>query len=292
MAGHRMLWVDAFTEVAMGGNPCAVVFDAAGIPPERRIAFTAETRLSECAFVVPSDKADFGARYYLATREIPMAGHPTIATCAALEAEGLLAGREAFTLEVGGGVLPIAVTRRAGRPTLFTMTQMTPRFGREYEAGQIARLVGLGNDDIAAVPQTVSVGGTAFCITLLKDASALRRARLDADRLFRMKGQADFEEPFLCVLGGATAAGDTFARLLLPPPLPPEDPFTGSATGCMAAFLWQQGRLRSPRFTAEQGHWMDRPGSAEVEVLGPRDHITGVRVGGAGVVLIEGRVAL
>lgn len=289
---YRFRWVDAFTETPMGGNPCAVVFDAAGLSEERRIAFTRETGLVECAFLVGSQKADFGVRYYLATGEIRMAGHPTIATCAALEAEGLLEGRESFTLEVGSGVLPIDRAARSSAPSVFTMTQMAPKFGREYEAGEIARLVGLTTDDIAAVPQTVSVGGTAFCITLLETADALRRARLDLERDFAMKGRRDFMEPFLCVRGGATEAGDTFARLLLPPPMPPEDPFTGSATGCMAAFLWQQGLIREPRFVAEQGHWMGRPGRAEVEVVGPRDQITGIRVGGAGVVLMEGHVTL
>ena len=90
------------------------------------------------------------------------------------------------------------------------------------------------------------------------------------------------------VLQGATEAGDTFSRLLLAPPLPAEDPFTGSATGCMGAYLWHHGLIDSPRFTAEQGHWMARPGQGFVEVLGPRDAIEGVRVAGAGVVLMEG----
>lgn len=284
-----MLWVDAFTDVPMGGNPCAVVFDAADIPETRRIAFTRETGLVECAFMVPSEVADFGVRYYMATGEIRMAGHPTIATAVALEAEGLLSGRDAFTLEVGAGVLPVDISRPAGREPVFTMTQMAPVFGRRYGPDEIAPMVGLGTDDIAAPPQTVAVGGTAFCITLLRDEGALRRARLDPAAALP---DADFMEPFLCITEGATRAGDTFARLLLAPPLPPEDPFTGSATGCMAAWLWTGGHIAVPRLVAEQGHWMDRPGRAEVEVLGSRDAITGVRVGGSGAVLIDGRVTL
>ena len=70
------------------------------------------------------------------------------------------------------------------------------------------------------------------------------------------------------------------------------DAFTGTAMCGMACYLWANGLIAAPRFVAEQGHWMGRPGRAEVEVLGPRDAITGVRVGGSGVVLMDGKVRL
>lgn len=60
---RRLIWLDAFTDRAFGGNPCAVIFDAADMDVETRIALTRETRLSECAFLVGSERADFGARY-------------------------------------------------------------------------------------------------------------------------------------------------------------------------------------------------------------------------------------
>ncbi len=285
---YRFMWVDAFTGTAMGGNPCAVVFGADDIPVETRIAYVRETGLVECAYLQASGKADFGARYYMANKEILLAGHPTIATCAALEEAGMVQGRDSFTLEIGAGVIPIDIARGEG-PTVFTMTQFAPEFGREYPPGEIAALLGLSPDDILGTPQTVSTG-TAFCVTVLRDHDALRRARLDLEAFAAYRPSTDFNEPFLCVTEGFTAAGDTAARMMLLPPLPAEDPFTGSATGCMACYLWANGLIASPRFVAEQGHGMGRPGRAEVEVLGPRDEITGVRVGGSGVVLMDGAV--
>ena len=293
-ADYPFMWVDAFTETVMGGNPCAVVFDADDLPVETRIAYVRETGLVECAYLQRSDKADFGARYYMATKEILLAGHPTIATCAALERAGLLAGRDSFTLEVGAGVVPIDITRDAtggGGTTVFTMTQFAPKFGREYPPAEIAALLGLTASDILGTPQTVSTG-TAFCVTRLANQNALRRAALDLEAFAAYQPSTDFNEPFLCVTEGFTGAGDTSARMMMLPPLPAEDPFTGSATGCMACYLWAKGLIDAPRFVAEQGHWMGRPGRAQVEVLGPRDGIAGVRVGGPGVVLMDGTVRL
>ena len=56
----------------------------------------------------------------------------------------------------------------------------------------------------------------------------------------------------------------------------------------MASYLWAEGLIEAPHFVAEQGHGMGRPGQATVEVLGPRDDISGVRVGGQGYVLMRG----
>ncbi|MFN3144896.1 MAG: PhzF family phenazine biosynthesis protein [Paracoccaceae bacterium] len=105
---------------------------------------------------------------------------------------------------------------------------------------------------------------------------------------FARSAPSDVMEPYLVTLGGVTDAGDTFSRLLLAPPLPAEDPFTGSATGSMAAYLWSEGLIDDASFTAEQGHWMGRPGQARVSRIGTAGDIAGVRVGGQGYVLMRG----
>ncbi|MEO0913698.1 MAG: PhzF family phenazine biosynthesis protein, partial [Pseudomonadota bacterium] len=68
MPTYSFDWIDAFTTRPFSGNACVVVHDAAALSIEDRLALVRETSLSECAYIVPSDKADFGARYYLATR--------------------------------------------------------------------------------------------------------------------------------------------------------------------------------------------------------------------------------
>lgn len=300
MSEHEFYWIDAFTDRVFGGNPCAVVFDADAISEERRLAFTRETRLSECAFLQRSDRAPFGARYYTAAGEIKMAGHPTVATITALMASGALPGPSPAQpvetrLEVGAGVLPITVEADPNDPGAapwVEMIQPQPEFGRGYAPVEIAELVGLTAADVVAPPRTVSVGGTRFAVTLLRDKEALRRARLDVDRLLARRPEVDFAEPFLATLGGATAAGDTFSRLLLAPPEPPEDPFTGSATGCLAAYLWAEGLIDGPTFVAEQGHDLGRPGLARVELLGAPREISGVKVAGQGVVAMRGTAIL
>jgi hypothetical protein len=102
------------------------------------------------------------------------------------------------------------------------------------------------------------------------------------------RARSDFFSPHLFCLGGVTSNGQTFARHLDVPPDLPEDPFTGSATGGMAAYLWRYGWIDSPVFVAEQGHWMNRPGEAFVEIVGDRDDIQTIRVGGSALTVLRG----
>ena len=107
-----------------------------------------------------------------------------------------------------------------------------------------------------------------------------------------MRDAGDFFCPHLFCLRGATPAGRTFARDFGVPPDVSEDPFTGSATGAMAAYLWHYGLIDTPTFAAEQGHCMGRPGIGSVEVVGPPDDIQAVRVGGAAAGVLWGELRL
>ncbi len=282
-------WVDAFSDVAFGGNGCAVVHGGASLDADTCMAFVRETSLVECTFTGPSATADIRIRYFLASREIPFAGHPTIATVVAMRHRGLIADGP-LTLETGAGQVSVVV---AGNRV--EMTQIAPVFGATVPADVVAAVGQIDPADIIAPPQNVSTG-LAFCITIVRDRATLDRLSLDPDAFARYAqdftdGSSDMMEPFWAALDGPDEA-DTFARLLLLPPSPPEDPFTGSATGALASYLWHHGHLQSPRFVAAQGDGMGRPGRAQVEVLGPREAITGVKVAGNGHVLISGSLNL
>ena len=283
-------WVDAFSDRAFGGNGCAVVHGAAALSDEVCMAYVRETSLVECTFTGPSEIADIRVRYFLASREIPFAGHPTIATVAAMRSRGLFSG-DTLTLETGAGIVSIRLDGDE-----IEMTQVAPQFGMLVPADLVAAAVGLPEDAIISPPQLVSTG-LPFCVTVLRDHDALRAARLVEGPLRKVAEAAgysgtDMAEPFLVTLKGATSEGDTFSRLLLAPPSPPEDPFTGSATGAMAAYLWKYGLMGKDVFTAEQGHDMGRPGQARVTRVGPADTMTGIKVAGRGHILMRGQVDL
>lgn len=289
------LLVDAFTDTRFGGNPCAVVLDADGLEPADMQRLAAEFNQSETAFVRSSSRADFGVRFFTPAEEIPLAGHPTIATVVALLHAGRLsldAGRASLQLEFLHGPIGVDVTPAAdgsGRSDI-RMTQRRPTFGALHDPAVVAPLFGLRPEDLQPGTPVQTVGtGTPQLMMMVRDHAALRRASPPEGPAYaRYRASSDFFSPHLFCLGGATPAGDTFARHFGVPPDIPEDFVTGSATGGMAAYLWHHGHLEQPCFVAEQGHWLGRPGAIAVEVVGPRAAIESVRITGRGVIVVEG----
>lgn len=296
MPVYPFMQVDAFTDRPLGGNPCAILFDTDDLDPETMLAIARENNLSETAFVRSSQKADFGARYFTPAIEIPFAGHPTLATACALIESGRWRARSeqmVITLELKVGVLPVEVKYVGGKVKELVMVQRKPEFLRIYEPDIVLPAFGLTGGDLlpGGLIQTVSTGTPQLMIPL-RDQTALRKIQLDIEAYRQLRREGDFFSPHLFCLSGATAEGQTFARHLDIPPDLPEDPFTGSATGGMAAFLWHHGLIKQPSFIAEQGHWMGRPGRARVEVVGSREDIQAIRVGGSATAVIRGEFYL
>jgi trans-2,3-dihydro-3-hydroxyanthranilate isomerase len=240
--------------------------------------------------------ADFGVRYFTPAEEIPMAGHPTIATTFALIDSGrlrLTADHTTISLELPIGPIRVDIHAHSDLVERIVMTQKKPEFLSVHDPSLVLPLFGLTADD--ALPhapiQTVSTGTPQLMIAV-RGLDELRRVQMDISAYAAYRQQSDFFSPHLFCLGGVTPAGDTFARHFGVPPDTMEDPFTGSATGGMAAYLWRYGLIDKATFVAEQGHWMDRPGQAMVEVVGPRDDIEAVKVGGAAVTVIRGEIQI
>ena len=286
--------IDAFTKVPYNGNPCAVVFDADHLSAQQMQKIALEMNLSETAFVMASDKADIRARYFTPSFEIPLAGHPTIATIYALLQRGTLVPSSVLTtirLELLAGVIEVDIEIDQHDTPRITMSQLPPDFLRHYSAAEVMPAFGLQKKDLlpGASIQTVSTGTPQLMIPLISHES-LRKASLQIDKYRPLLANGDFFSPHLFVTEGATNEGQTFARHFGLPPDTYEDPFTGSATGGMAAYLWHYHLIDKSSFVAEQGHWMGRPGEALVEVIGEPSAIKTVRVGGNAVMVMQGQL--
>ena len=296
MKTYPFMQVDAFTERPLAGNPCAIFFDADDLSPEMMLSIAKEMNLSESAFVMASEIADFRARYFTPAKEIPLAGHPTIATTFALVDSGRLplTGKSSkFTLELQVGPIPIEVLSENGRITQIIMTQKKPQFFNIIDPEEAMPVFDLTPDDLMpGMPIQVVSTGTPMVMIPLKDLDALKRVTLDRPPYIKLREKEKFFSPHFFCTQGITEQGDTFARQMGVSPDVPEDPFTGSATGSMAAYLWHYGLIDKPTFIAEQGHWMGRPGQAFVEVVGPRDDIETVKVGGTAVPILKGDLLL
>ena len=295
MSTYSLYQVDAFTTRPLGGNPCAVVFDCADLKDDVMLAIAKEMNLSETSFVWQMDDGHFRARYFTPAEEIPLAGHPTIATIYALIDSGRLKLEDDYLnlpLVLRDGPVDIEIFAKNGKVERIVMSQRKPQFLSKYRPSDVLPVFGLDESDLHpnTVIQTVSTG-TPQLMILLKNLESLRKATLNIEKYAALRNASDFFSPHLFCLQGIEH-GATFARDFGLPPDTLEDPFTGSATGGMAAYLWHYRLIESPIFIAEQGHWMSRPGEGYVEVIGPREDIQTVKVGGAAVTVFRGELTI
>ncbi|MFN8444613.1 MAG: PhzF family phenazine biosynthesis protein [Caldilineaceae bacterium] len=290
MPSYPFMQVDAFTDHRLGGNPCAILFDTDDLDAATMQAIARENNLSETSFVMKSQIADVRARYFTPATEIPLAGHPTIATIFALVESGrlqLTGDLTTISLELNVGPIRVDVYANGKTVQKVVMSQKKPQFLRVLEPEEILPAFNLTKADFApnAPPQVVSTG-TAQLMVLLRSHDALRRLDdVNLSELRRILASGEFFGIHFFCLQGATEQGDSFARFVVEGF---EDPYTGSATGNMGAYLWHHGLIEQPTFVAEQGHWMGRPGTGYVEVIGPRHDIETVKVGGSAVTVIRG----
>jgi trans-2,3-dihydro-3-hydroxyanthranilate isomerase len=296
MPTFPFMQVDAFTTQKLAGNPCAILFDCDELDDDTMLAIASEMNLSETSFVYNSDSADFGARYFTPGGEIPLAGHPTIATVYALVESGRLSltdDKTEITLELQAGLIPIEIHAKQGKIENIIMTQIKPQFMAKYDPNQILPVFGLQENDLleGSTIQTVSTGTPQLMIAV-SDLKVLKRIAIDIPGFTQLHAEGDFFSAHLFCVEGVTPSGNTFARHFAPPPDLFEDPFTGSASGGMAAYLWYYGLIEKPEFVAEQGHWMNRPGQAMLEIVGPRENIQSVKITGQAITVIRGEFFL
>src|SRR5882757_2484404 len=86
---RRYITVDVFTDRAFGGNPLAVVLDAAGLSTAQMQAIACEFNYVETTFVLPPRDSAHGAqvRIFTVTSEVPFAGHPNVGTAFVVAAQ-------------------------------------------------------------------------------------------------------------------------------------------------------------------------------------------------------------
>ncbi len=301
MTHLSMVQVDVFTDRALTGNSLAVFLDGRGLSTEQMQALAREMNLSETTFILPGDGAtekDRGVRVRIFTvrEELPFAGHPTLGTAFVLRGQaGTMSGAEEIRLDLNVGTVPVRFTQEPSQPVFGEMTQKDPEFGAIHNVEDVARVTGLSAADFDdSVPiQTVSTG-IPYTIAALRSLKTLQDLRLD------LKGALEYLERsggrffyFVC-RETVDPKARLHARMLF---YGGEDPATGSAAGCCAAWMVAHGVARSDeRVLIEQGLEVHRPSSIFVRATkqddGQDNQVVNVRVGGNCVEVLRGEVMM
>jgi trans-2,3-dihydro-3-hydroxyanthranilate isomerase len=297
---YRYVHLDVFTDRRLAGNQLLVYTDPGGLDVDAMQALTRESNYSENTFVFPPEQAgtNYRVRIFTRTAEAPFAGHPTIGTAFALAHTGALkpgTGRTVFQL--GVGPTPLDLEWKDGKLTFAWMTQQKPTFGKTItDTAALAAAIGLdaASIDARAPAQEVYSGSTFFIVPLATrkavDAAVIDRAKADA--LFTAAG---IQRRGLYVFSTERGQDDATAYSRMLPAGGIEDPATGSAVGPAGSFMARHRLVPSERagsIVVLQGVLARRPSLLHVRVEFTAGDVSGVKVGGASVVVGEGTMAV
>jgi trans-2,3-dihydro-3-hydroxyanthranilate isomerase len=303
MKKARYVRVDVFSKKPFCGNPLAVFPEAEGLTKGEMQLLAKEMNLSETTFVVRPTRgsgADFRVRIFVPDNEIPYAGHPTIGTFYVLANERRIKLTGPVTrawMEAIAGVMPVDIHAAKGKVTKVVTHQNRPEFGPEVDdIGTIAEALSLKKTDFdpGRMPVQLVSTGLPWLIVPVRDREAVEKAAgnasVFADAVSRLpKGVVDM---YVTCLDPVKKGSTTHSRgFSLVAKNITEDPATGSASGCLGAYLVEHGlvpKKRLVRIVNEQGYEIGRPSRIEVEVVSEGGSIQQVMVGGSVVHMMDG----
>jgi trans-2,3-dihydro-3-hydroxyanthranilate isomerase len=290
---YAMSQWDVFASKPLEGNSLAVFHDARGLSDAEMQAVAREMNLSETTFIIPRDpdtERERGVRVRIFTvhEELPFAGHPTLGTAFALRGDK---ATERVTLDLNVGKVPVRFEEQSGQPAFGEMRQADPVFGIQHDREAVARVLGLpsGDFDPELPIETISTG-LPFTITPLKSLAVIQHLHVE------VKGAQEYLEKtkgkFFYFVSRETveSTAGLHARMFF---YNGEDPATGSAAGCAAAWMAAHDVANADQqVMIEQGVEMQRPSRIYVRAGRDGNRVVNVRVGGNSVEVMRGEVFL
>ena len=296
---YRFYTCDVFTPKRFGGNPLAVLPEAAGLSGQQMQQVAAEFNYSETTFVLPAERGHTNrVRIFTPAREVPFAGHPNIGTAFVLASTG--------AIDLSGPQTTITFEEDAGLVAVTISWQNNGLLRCELQAPQPLTLGPVVMPEMAAAalsldvkeirlethPPQVAGVGLPFLVVELSGPEAL------AEACFNTKVMESFLQsgiaPDILLYIRDDGGFDIRCRMFAPLDGVPEDPATGSANCALAALLGHYDPANSGDFNWRigQGVEMGRPSTLEARVSKNEGKVIATYIGGDCIMVSEGAITV
>jgi PhzF family phenazine biosynthesis protein len=255
--------VDAFTEKPFAGNPAAVCLLDAERPDAWLQAVAAEMNLSETAFLLPRGEG-FHLRWFTPQVEVSLCGHATLASAHVLWKRAVVDPALPISFQTQSGTL--TATRSDGRIEL-DFPLLRPEW------------TGVPNAVVTALGVTPTYAGKSRLdyLIVVESESIVREMEPDFAAL-----AIHAPRGVIVTSRSASPDYDFVSRFFAPAAGIDEDPVTGSAHCCLAAYWSEElGKSKLVGYQASR-----RGGVVHVRVAGER-----AILGGNAVTVVRGKLA-
>ena len=288
MTSFRYMHLDVFTASLGGGNHLGVVLDAKDWSSLDMQRFARWTNLVETTFLLPPEdpKASYRVRMFTPYKEIPFAGHPSIGSAHAALEGGLAEPRDGLLWqECGAGTLPIRLHGSGSQRELSLLSppQQVVQSGYEGHPLLAGALAGVG---LGKLPPALVDGGRRWWLAEISDEASIRAWKPDHAAIGELARATDS----MGVCAFARSSNNDYqlvVRALAAGAGIVEDPASGAANGCIAAYLAEvepNGDL-ARGYVISQGREMGHDARLVALIEGD-----GVWIGGRTATVIDGTV--
>jgi trans-2,3-dihydro-3-hydroxyanthranilate isomerase len=268
--------VDVFTDRPYAGNQLAVVYEAEALSTEQMQAIAVEFGYSETSFVLPptTDEADYRARIFTPTEELPFAGHPTIGSALAAVGSGRVRPNgDTVVQECRAGLMKLTLDGTRAK-----LTSTAVSVGGAVDPALAAAACGLEPSSVIGTPQTTGAG---------YDHNFVRLSDADVAAAVDRTGELQKIYPFSFDPETNTVHGRLFHVGV------GEDPATGSAALALGVHLVEQGLVGGDglhTYEIAQGAEIGRPSRMLGEVLVEDGRAVAVSVTGGVATVARGEL--
>jgi trans-2,3-dihydro-3-hydroxyanthranilate isomerase len=263
MANIPFLILDVFATGKYTGNQLAVCLNAGNLTDVQMQQIAREINFSETTFVTSAEPVNGGynTRIFTPATELPFAGHPTLGTAFAIQQEIVKDEVTRVNLNYQVGQIPVDLNYVDGEVDILWMHQQQPKFYEAIEAEMLAAVIGVNPTDIdPCYPIEPISTGLPFIILPLKTLAAVSRAKLNLDLYNKTVNNLPAQAILIFCAETIDPHRQLHVRVFTECFGIPEDPATGSANGCLAAYLakYQYFGSHNVDITVEQGMEMGR----------------------------------
>jgi trans-2,3-dihydro-3-hydroxyanthranilate isomerase len=252
--------VDVFAVGKYTGNQLAVFPQAEELDLAQMQAIAREINFSESTFVTGSPQnGAYPVKIFTPAVELPFAGHPTLGTAWVLR--HLHPGLTGVTLSYTAGRIPVNFADTNDSAVVW-MQQRPPEFLGTLAATDLAPVLGIEVEDIDQNHPIEQVStGLPFIIVPLRTLAAVQKARLELTKYYQLIDKLPAQNILIFCPQTLSASNQLHVRVFTEALGIPEDPATGSANGCLAAYLVRHsyGGQKLIDLRVEQGYEIDRP---------------------------------
>ena len=228
--------VDVFAEGKYSGNQLAVVISRNKLNDEEMQLIAKEMNYSETTFITSVE--NYEVRIFTPKVELPFAGHPTVGTAYILQTEFMKGKAKTMALNLKIGQIPILFKYKGEILSETWIEHREPAFSGFFAPDLLADVLSIDENDIDGRFKIQEVTtGVPTIIVPLKSLDIIKKVSVNIEKYSQLIQNTQAKSILVFCPETYDKRNDLNVRFFADYYGIPEDPATGSANGCLAAYL-------------------------------------------------------